>query len=152
MFDFDENLVMTLIFYLGFSYVLYMHKHPIMFDKEGNFKCFGLQISKSQNKHLAMPVKASRTRKLILFLYTFPQLLGICYCIAATRLDDLCPESGGRRHGFGLVRPLCDKTAVILPGTGVIVVASGIVCSTRVFLCAESNLFWTHLHSIISKI
>jgi len=42
MFDFDENLVMTLIFYLGFSYVLYMHKHPIMFDKEGNFKCFGL--------------------------------------------------------------------------------------------------------------
>jgi len=42
MFDFDENLVMTLIFYLGLCYVLYMHKHPIMFDEDGNFKCFGL--------------------------------------------------------------------------------------------------------------
>ena len=42
MFDFDENLIFAILIYLGSCYFLYQLKHEKMFDKEGQFKCFGL--------------------------------------------------------------------------------------------------------------
>jgi hypothetical protein len=43
MFDFDENLIFALIIYLGSCYFFYQLKHEKMFDKDGQFKCFGLK-------------------------------------------------------------------------------------------------------------
>ena len=42
MFDFDENLIMAIVIYLGSCYFLYQLKHEKMFDEQGRFKCFGL--------------------------------------------------------------------------------------------------------------
>ena len=42
MVDFDSNLVLAIIIYLGSCYVLYNYKHKKMFDENGNFKSFGL--------------------------------------------------------------------------------------------------------------
>tara|TARA_B110000285_G_scaffold19993_1_gene19441 strand:- start:1045 stop:1269 length:225 start_codon:yes stop_codon:yes gene_type:complete len=42
MFDFDENLIFAILIYLGSCYFLYQLKHEKMFDKEGQFKSFGL--------------------------------------------------------------------------------------------------------------
>jgi len=42
MFDFDENLIVAIIIYLGSCYFFFYLKHEKMFDKDGKFKCFGL--------------------------------------------------------------------------------------------------------------
>ena len=42
MFEFHETLFMAIAIYLGVCYILYQTKHEKMFDKQGNFKCFGL--------------------------------------------------------------------------------------------------------------
>jgi len=42
MVDFDSNLVLAIIIYLGSCYVLYNYKHKKMFDENGNFKSFCL--------------------------------------------------------------------------------------------------------------
>jgi hypothetical protein len=42
MFNFDRNLVYAVGIYLLSCYGLYSLKHESMFDKSGNFKCFGL--------------------------------------------------------------------------------------------------------------
>lgn len=42
MFDFDENLIIALIIYLGSCFFFYRLKHEKMFNDEGKFKCFGL--------------------------------------------------------------------------------------------------------------
>ena len=42
MFEFDEILFTALMIYLVSCYILYTLKHPKMFDKDGNFKSFGL--------------------------------------------------------------------------------------------------------------
>lgn len=42
MFEFHETLFMAIAIYLGACYILYQTKHEKMFDKQGNFKCFGL--------------------------------------------------------------------------------------------------------------
>ena len=40
--DFDSNLVLAIMIYLGSCYALYNYKHNKMFDESGNFKTFGL--------------------------------------------------------------------------------------------------------------
>mgnify|MGYP001234152631 CR=1 FL=1 len=42
MFEYDESLYIAIFIYLISCYILYTIKHPKMFDKEGNFRCFGL--------------------------------------------------------------------------------------------------------------
>jgi len=42
MFDFDENLILSLIFYFGACLTLYNMKLPVMFEDNGDFKSFGL--------------------------------------------------------------------------------------------------------------
>tara|TARA_B100000900_G_scaffold413589_1_gene437953 strand:- start:4946 stop:5182 length:237 start_codon:yes stop_codon:yes gene_type:complete len=42
MLNFDENLITSIIIYLGACYVLYNYKSEKMFDESGNFKTFGL--------------------------------------------------------------------------------------------------------------
>ena len=42
MVDFDSNLVLAILIYLGSCFVLYNYKHENIFDESGNFKSFGL--------------------------------------------------------------------------------------------------------------
>ena len=42
--NFDSNLILAIIIYLGSCYALYNYKHSKMFDESGNFKSFGFKF------------------------------------------------------------------------------------------------------------
>ena len=43
MFEYNDNLIYSIVIYLIICYILYNSKNNLMFDNKGKFKQFGLQ-------------------------------------------------------------------------------------------------------------